>query len=282
LREDRHEDEDDQAADAAVDLAATINAGQEVLLLAHTNAAVQEFQRRSRSAAAPVRALTLDAFAVEVLSAYARSLELPYPLRPGTSGGVAFGDLAPKMIDLLRRAPSVARWLATHYPVIVLDEHQDARSEQHELVMKLRVAGARLRIFGDPMQAIYEFGDAQPVDWNDVVAVADACVTLDDPWRWRDNPDLGAWVLQARDALRRGETLPLDSAPDSVTVKALWDMNDAPPFYSTNVGPQVIWCTRQYLSDCTGSVAILVRNKPTSLASGALCRTNSCCMRGRS
>jgi superfamily II DNA or RNA helicase len=29
-----------QAADAAVDLAATINAGQEVLLLAHTNAAV--------------------------------------------------------------------------------------------------------------------------------------------------------------------------------------------------------------------------------------------------
>jgi hypothetical protein len=50
--------------------------------------------------------------------------------------------------------------------------------------------------------------------------VADAYVTLDDPWRWRDNPDLGAWVLQARDALRRGETLPLDSAPDSVTVKA--------------------------------------------------------------
>lgn len=254
-----------EAADAAVDLAATIGAGQEVLLLAHTNAAVQEFQRRSRSAGAAVRALTLDAFALEVLSAYARSLDLPSPLRPGTSGGVAFRELAAKMVELLRRAPSVARWIAVHYPVVVLDEHQDARSEQHELVMQLRGAGSRLRIFGDPMQAIYEFGDAESVDWYNVVAGADACVTLNDPWRWRDNPELGSWVLEARDVLRRGGTLPLDTAPESVTVKELWDMDDAPPFYSTNVGGQVIWCIRQHLNDCTGSVVILVRNKPHEL-----------------
>lgn len=250
-----------EAADAAVELAATVGDGQEVLLLAHTNAAVQEFQRRSRSATTPVRTMTLDAFAVEILSAYARSLHLPYPLKPGTSGGVPFNDLAAKMVELLDRAPSVAGWLASHYPVIVLDEHQDARSEQHALALNLRDAGSRLRIFGDPMQAIYEFGDNELVDWNSVVEAADVSVTLDDPWRWRGNPDLGKWILEAREALRGGGTLPLDTSPESVTVKELWDMDDAPPFYSTNVGGQVIWCIRQHLGDCPGSVAILVRNK---------------------
>ena len=59
----------------------------------------------------------------------------------------------------MRRSPTVARLIGARYPVIILDEHQDASLAQRELVMILMQAGgSRLRIFGDPMQALHSGG----------------------------------------------------------------------------------------------------------------------------
>ena len=61
-----------EAAKLACELAARLPDGREVLLLAHTNAAVQEFRLRTGGAGGTVRATTIDAFCLDLRSAYRR------------------------------------------------------------------------------------------------------------------------------------------------------------------------------------------------------------------
>jgi hypothetical protein len=69
--------------------------------------------------------------------------------------------------------------------------------------MALHEQGARLRIFGDPMQKIFAekaiVASAPPCVWNDLAGSADAFELLDTPHRWAEGcPHLGAWTLAAR------------------------------------------------------------------------------------
>lgn len=250
-----------EAAAAAVDLATELHDYQEVLLLAHTNAAVQEFRTRIRSRRARVRALTLDAFALELVSPYAEPLCLPTPLRVGEHEGTAFSLLAPKLAELLRRSPSLSRALALHYPVIVLDEHQDARSDQHEAIINLASAGGvRLRIFGDPMQAIYEFGKVSPLDWSGIKAKADINDDLDEPRRWDHNRELGEWILEARRMLESGRPIPVRSAPQCVNLVQIQGLDDVQNPNSRSVIPAVVTPLCTILNSHQGSLVVLARS----------------------
>jgi superfamily I DNA/RNA helicase len=252
-----------EAAGCAIDLASALGDGQEVLLLAHTNAAVGEFRRRVRAAGARVRAATLDAFAVELIGPYAATLGLPAPLRPGNGPGeTPFNQLAPKALDLLSRAPSIAAAHGRHHPVILLDEHQDTRSDQHALALALATAvGGRVRIFGDPMQAIYGFSGEDLLDWPELVADAHHAVTLEQPQRWRETPELGQWLMAARGALRAGNPLPVADAPPCVRLVEVADLDDIHPG-STRPVPALAGLLRQELPRLgrTGTVVVLSRN----------------------
>jgi AAA domain len=180
-----------EAVASAIDLADCLRDHQEVLLLAHTNAAVAEFKRRARREGARVHATTLDAFALGLVAPYARALGLPSPLTPGTGAGeVAFDQLAPKALELVRRAQSLTAALRAHYPVILLDEHQDARRDQHDLAVELGRSG-RVRIFGDPMQAIYDFGDEALMPWDSITDDPRAAVDHDHRLRTKAQPPPG-------------------------------------------------------------------------------------------
>lgn len=100
-----------EAVSAAVDLARNLSGDQEVLLLAHTNAAVQVFRSRVRGLKAPVHATTLDAFALEQVTPYASQLGLPNPLRVDGPDRVEFSELAPKLCELFDRVPATAKAL---------------------------------------------------------------------------------------------------------------------------------------------------------------------------
>jgi DNA helicase-2/ATP-dependent DNA helicase PcrA len=126
--------------------------------------------------------------------------------------------LGEKAAELFRRAPTVARAVAAHYPVIVLDEHQDASVHQHEAVRLLREIGAaQLRIFGDPMQAIHPANDDGYVDWDAVWAASDDTGSLKEPHRWADAPELGEWIMVGRAALKAGNPVSLRDAPACVS-----------------------------------------------------------------
>lgn len=252
-----------EASELAADLGRDLPEGSEVLLLAHTNAAVQEFIRRIRGSGARVRSTTIDAFCLDVLSPYAQRLGLPTPLRRWVgigTGRVPFADLAPQVVSLLRRCPAVATMLAHRYPLVILDEHQDASVGQHGVVTSFRHLGqCRVRVFGDPMQAIYEAQPGQTVTWDQLTREADEVVSLETPQRWGTQPDLGVWIMDARAELRAGRCLPLAQAPTCVRVVNVAGLACV-GFGQGNVGaiaPTVQAFTR---SSARGTAAILSRH----------------------
>lgn len=208
-----------KAAKYAGEAAERLTSGK-VLLLSHTHAACGEFQRKCAALGRKIDVETCDSFFLKAIGAYAQPLGLPSPIeshlgRP--ADGIPFSALSEKAVELFRRAPTVARAVAAHYPVIVLDEHQDASVHQHEAVRLLREIGnAHLRIFGDPMQAIHPGNDNGYVDWDALWAAADDRGLLEEPHRWAGAPELGEWIMASRAALKAGNPVVLRDAPACV------------------------------------------------------------------
>jgi hypothetical protein len=251
-----------EAAELASELGTQLGSGAEVLLLAHTNAAVQEFTRRTRNTGARVRATTIDAFCLELLTPYAEPLGLPSPLRRSVGlgeGRMGFNELAPTAVNLLGRCPSIATMLAYRYPFVILDEHQDASVAQHEVVTSFRQRGhCRVRVFGDPMQAIYEGQAEANLPWARLSAEAATIVSLDTPQRWSAQPGLGDWILRARRDLQAGRVLPLAAAPPSVVVRRVAGLACA-GFGHGNVGA-IAQTVQRFARDSRGSTAVLSRH----------------------
>lgn len=204
------------ACEYAREASVKFTTGKRVLVLAHTNAAVEELVRRTADLRNAVRVTTFDSLALQLVSPYAEALGLPVPIRPGEGPGrVQYSELSARAADLLNRCPIIARILSAAYPIVILDEHQDASRNQHMMAMSLRGEGSLIRAFGDPMQAI--FGEDRPT-WEELIAGADIRVELTTPHRWHEDPALGAWILQSREALKQGRKLPTETAPPSVRV----------------------------------------------------------------
>lgn len=209
-----------KAAKYAREAAGRLSSGK-VLLLSHTHAACGEFQRKCAAVDKNIDVETCDSFCLKTIGAYARPLGLPSPIESllgRADGGIPFAALGEKAAELFRRAPTIARAVGAHYPVIVLDEHQDASVHQHETVRLLQEIGnVRLRIFGDPMQAIHLANKNGYVDWDAVWAAADDTGSLEEPHRWVDAPELGEWIMASRAALKSGNPVSLRDAPACVS-----------------------------------------------------------------
>ncbi|HEX3527370.1 MAG TPA: ATP-dependent helicase [Thermoanaerobaculia bacterium] len=212
------------AAQFAKEMSARLMSGR-VLLLSHTHAACGQFQKRCHGPGLRVDVETCDSFCLKIVAPYARVLGLPHPLElylGREPAGVPFSVLSEKAVELLSRSPTIARTIAECYPTIILDEHQDSSNAQHKMIMLLREIGlAKLRIFGDPMQAIHAGAGDDQINWSAVAAAADERGTLVTPHRWRDCPELGDWIMEARTQLKAGSPVALAGTPDSVRVQTV-------------------------------------------------------------
>jgi len=186
------------------------------LILTHTHSACAEFAKETKANASKVEIRTIDSLIVHAATIYHKSLDLPPdPARWARANGeTGFQQLGARVAHLLKAKPLISRALSDRYPVVIADEHQDSSADQHEIVMQLHAAGARLRIFGDPMQRIY--GSKKKAEirqererWEGLKS-AGAFAELTYPHRWdRDSPELGAWILKARASLRDGQEIDL-------------------------------------------------------------------------
>ena len=197
-----------------------------VLILTHTHAACGVFAKETSHDRRRVEIRTIDSLIVQIASAYHRSLALPADVsawaRHDPEGG--YDKLANRVARLLSCHPMIRESLVRRYPVVIGDEHQDSNAGQHALIMALQKAGARTRIFGDPMQGLYperpkSVGGAHRARWDELKK-AGAYDELSHPHRWDDgSPELGRWVLEARTALMAGRPIDLtEPLPVGLTV----------------------------------------------------------------
>ncbi|MGI4876439.1 MAG: UvrD-helicase domain-containing protein [Janthinobacterium lividum] len=181
-----------------------------LLIITHTQAACGVFAERTAGLGRHIEIRTIDSVIAQIGAAYHAGLGLPADIATWTRRTKdGHKVLAARVAQLLARYPIVASALAVRYPTIICDEHQDSSADQHAIVMALLHQGAKVRIFGDPMQHIYKDtasdGASPPCDWDTLVGQADAYADLDTPHRWSNGcGDLGNRTLSARATLKSG------------------------------------------------------------------------------
>jgi DNA helicase-2/ATP-dependent DNA helicase PcrA len=101
------------------------------------------------------------------------------------------------------------------FDAIYVDEYQDCSRTQHAVVLALS-AILPMRVLGDPLQGIFDFGESELVTWGtDVEPHFAPLEPLSEPHRWAGkNPVLGAWLGHVREHLNRGEKIDLRGAPN--------------------------------------------------------------------
>ena len=240
-----------QGAEYAHDIAPTLGNGR-MLILTHTNAACDVFGERTRGISRnAVEIRTIDALICQIAAAYHKVLDLPPDPTVWAYTHNGFSKIAARVAAFLKNNQVVPAALARRYPIIVCDEHQDASPDHHQIIMAIHGQGAKLRIFGDRMQSIYErnakAAEHHRARWEALVASA-VHDELDHPHRWTKDEegcsDLGEWVLSARETLLANEPLDLTSAlPASVKVIIAENTSRA------RSGYRVGWPQRKALDD---------------------------------
>jgi DNA helicase-2/ATP-dependent DNA helicase PcrA len=199
--------------------------GSRLLILTHTHAACSVFAERTRGVGSGVEIRTIDSIIAHIASAYHIGLGLPADVstwvRQRQDG---YGELALIVSALMRRHPMIVASLVQRHRIVICDEHQDSSSVQHAIIMALHQQGARLRIFGDPMQKIFRerahLITNIPCEWDALTHEAQAYEKLDHPHRWTSGcQELGQWTLAVRAVLKSGAAIDLrGELPHSVTV----------------------------------------------------------------
>jgi DNA helicase-2/ATP-dependent DNA helicase PcrA len=147
---------------------------------------------------------------------------------------------------------------ACKYPVIILDEHQDASTAQHKAIMRIVESGStKLRIFADRMQAIYGDEASSLVPWQTIEAASECRVELTIPQRWQksgSSSGLGVWILEARNRLEHGYSLPSITPGCCVRFHPI-DVEDFG--FRPRIDGPVNKCLRSLLNRYKGSLAVV-------------------------
>lgn len=204
--------------------------GKPVLVLTHTNAGVAALRERIERAGArseTYRLSTIDGWAMRLVSTFPkRSAHHPNILEladPATD----YPNIRFAAAKLLK-AEHISDILAASYARIIVDEYQDCSIRQHA-VITFAAEVLPTCVLGDPMQAIFGFGNDDLADWSAAVCkYFPLAGELTTPWRWinaKADP-LGYWLLEVRKQLLRGEPIDLRTGPEAVSWVELDGSND--------------------------------------------------------
>lgn len=191
-----------------------------ILVLTHTNAGVSALRSRLQRAQVPssaYRISTIDGFTIRLIGKFPlrsghdpRILELEHP-------GQDYPAIREAAFRLLHTG-HVSDVLRATYSRLIVDEYQDCNLMQHAIVDWAAVVLPTC-VLGDPLQAIFGFGNNQLVTWeNNVLPQFPAVGALQTPWRWRlaGTERLGIWLLAIRQQLSTGQAIDLRGAPQEV------------------------------------------------------------------
>lgn len=179
------------------------------LILTHTFAGVNSIKTKMMALGVPA-----SKYQVDTIASWSLRLCLAYPKTSGWKTESPTNKQWSKLYECcagLLSKKFVRHVVAATYAGVYLDEYQDCSDLQHALVCAL-AEFLPSRVLGDPMQAIFDFDESKPVDWDASVYPSFDCLgQLETPWRWEKAgaPKLGAWLKEARRRLEQGQKIDL-------------------------------------------------------------------------
>lgn len=197
-------------------LAVRASSGRQ-LILTHTFAGVTSIKTKMTVLGVPA-----SKYQVDTIASWSLRLCLAYPKTSGWRTENPTSKQWNKLYECcagLLGKKFIRHVVAATYAGVYVDEYQDCSDLQHSLVCAL-AEFLPSRILGDPMQAIFDFDEGKPVDWEAHVYPSFGCLgQLETPWRWEKagEPKLGAWLKEARKKIEEGQKIDLlGERPSSV------------------------------------------------------------------
>ena len=132
----------------------------------------------------------------------------------------------------------------------------------------MKVGGSRLRVFGDPMQALHSGDGEHHVDWDALWTGCDDRRELTEPKRWSEIPELGRWITAARTILKGGGAVGLHDAPAEVRVRATTGLAGRKKFKDPRLAGEIL---HAFLDDRLGRSVVIAHlsDMVRALAQGA-------------
>jgi hypothetical protein len=187
-------------------------AGERTLVLTHTNAGVDALRRRLKQLGVPsehVRVRTIDGWCFDLVRRLPELSGLEAPDEPDWAEKQAYLHAARRAVE----SRAVRDVLRLSYERVVVDEYQDCGIDQHGLAVAINDV-LPVAVFGDPLQALFDFDDSPPPGWDEVREAFPPIAVPEQARRWkRTNPALGAWLLTLRKPLMGAEPIDLSGSP---------------------------------------------------------------------
>lgn len=192
------------------------------LILTHTHAGVHSLRERLKRKKVPANRYHLN-----TIAGWALDLVTSYPR---LSGLTTFTPVESEdWLSVYRAASRFLDWevaktiIRATYSAVYIDEYQDCSVRHHEIAVKLADL-VPCRVLGDPVQAIFDFSDDDPlVEWSVVENdLGRSLLTLGTPFRWKSTrPELGDWLYEVRLCMDRKEPIDLTNRPQCVAWRPL-------------------------------------------------------------
>jgi DNA helicase-2/ATP-dependent DNA helicase PcrA len=197
-------------------LATKASAGKR-LILTHTHAGVDALKARMGKCGVPSSKHQIETIAGWSLR-YAAAFPMRSCLRSTEPEKREEWNAVYESAARLLRSGAVRSVIAASYDGLFVDEYQDCTLPQHGVICAL-TDHLPACLFGDPLQAIFDFKGQTPVEWEEhVFPEFPLSGRLTTPWRWKKggNYNLACWLHRSRQALENGEPLDLRGCPDCV------------------------------------------------------------------
>jgi hypothetical protein len=205
---------------------ATAHGAGRRLILTHTHAGIDALRRRLNN-----HAVSSKRYAIDTIAGWCLRYAASYPVRSGLTITDPRGEQnwteVYKAAHQLLATGAITRVLRASYCGVLVDEYQDCSSLQHSVVKAIAKV-LPVCVFGDPMQAIFDFNGEAPVDWSiEVFPTFPLAMTLTTPHRWyeHNNFAMANWLERVRSALENGQPIDFDQAPRCVTWEWLPDQD---------------------------------------------------------
>lgn len=187
------------------------------LVLTHTTAGVAAIRHRLNRLGVPrsqYRLATIAGWALSIVSMFPeRSGFVLDPVEPPQYSKIQ------QSVATLIEAAHIDDLLVASYARLLVDEYQDCSITQHKITSAISRILPTV-VFGDPMQAIFNFNRKDPLPrWDEIVCDAFPKIgELTVPWRWKNAgaEELGRWILYVRDALFRKVTFDMRAGGKNV------------------------------------------------------------------
>lgn len=191
------------------------------LLLTHTHAGVDVLRERLKRHKVPS-----DKFHIDTIAGWCLRYSASFPKRSGLTchnpKNKEWNAVYEATVRLIKSG-AVRGVLTSTYSGVFVDEYQDCTGLQHQ-VIKAIADYLPVCVFGDPLQAIFDFKGQTPVDWDaDVFPIFCKAGEMNTPWRWAANPELGSWLANTRLALEQHGVVDLTNRPKCVNWERLPD-----------------------------------------------------------